>query len=251
MEGADNLKFRSTYDAQLFLTEIQRVDLVTRLSENFEPTAEMLSEFVKRRKKMVNTLKDFKRSQASKANWRANRFKMMDGIKRFHASTEGKKFHRQLGRFLASRHNFKKYRLLHDEPEQEQEFQTESFNFLEVRDIMKALSSLKTHCFIEFDYYMPLEEMVDWQIFIEETIPVLERIESAILKNTKGISDEDYDYLIRLCNERFLSEELAQLHPQIEGYWEACRVNSDYLSMATPGQYLRLLQHCWKEMENG
>ena len=60
-------------------------------------------EFIKKRRGLVSRLKDMQKSGKTKAQWRTGRWKIMRGIKRFHRSTEGKRFHRQLGRFLATR----------------------------------------------------------------------------------------------------------------------------------------------------
>lgn len=70
------------------------------------------SSFVKHRKMIVPMLKDFRKSQQTKHNWRTNKNSMLKGIKKWHSDPEGKKFHRQLGRFLATRPDAQGRRLL-------------------------------------------------------------------------------------------------------------------------------------------
>ena len=106
----------------------------------FEISYDSVDDFYKR----VNSLrKSFRRSQLQKHNWRAYRSAYMKGIKAFHRSTRGKRFHRWLSQYLAY-----KYR-----PGYHFQYKKE--------EAIKALSSLITHLAIESEYYHSLLEHVE------------------------------------------------------------------------------------------
>ena len=94
-------------------------------------------------RKVMSLKKSFRRSQLQKHNWRAYRSSYMRGIKAFHRSTAGKRFHRWLAQYLAY-----KYR-----PGYHFQYKKE--------EAIKALSSIITHLAIESEYYHPLLEHVE------------------------------------------------------------------------------------------
>lgn len=60
--------------------------------------------FIKRQPINIRSLiPSFRKSMDTKYQWLRNRFKMMRGIMQFHNSFEGRKFHRQLTRYLILR----------------------------------------------------------------------------------------------------------------------------------------------------
>lgn len=61
--------------------------------------------FIQRQSSRQNLVKDFQKSQKTKQSWVKNRITNMFAIRKWHKSFAGKKFHRQLGRYLAI-HNF-------------------------------------------------------------------------------------------------------------------------------------------------
>lgn len=226
------MKFLSRESAQLFLLEIGRADLVSSALESFVPDSDLYELFIKGRRALVPKLKNFRRSQAGKAGWRKSRYKHMKGIKSYHKSTEGKRFHRNLGRFIASRElksgRYKREAL-------------DSILVTEVSDFLKALSSLKTHIFIELDYYHPVDEEVDLHIFLEEAIPVISRVEKALIDGTE-ILEDDLDFLISLINPNDLLIEISELYKK-----PLKTVEEDYneiiksIDMDESGSYLKLL----------
>lgn len=179
------MKFQSDQDKILFLSEVGRVDL---FEGQAEIPAEVIDEFIKRRREKVFQLKDFRRSQLSKRAWRVNRFSMMKGINKFHRSVKGKKFHRQLGRFLATR-----------------VFEVGDYNPIEV---VKAISSAKTHLLLEFDYFMGFDEELELHNLIEYAIPLLSEIETKVIEESpEALSADHYELLARLCDPVILKEE--------------------------------------------
>lgn len=108
--------------------------------------------FIQHRKGVMGTLKplvDFRRSQSAKAAWRANRPKYLAGIKTWHKSTKGKRFHRALGRFLATR--------VMSHGAATEAWHIASDNLYE---FVEAVSSMVTHMMIECRYYHDANDQV-------------------------------------------------------------------------------------------
>jgi hypothetical protein len=196
------MKFKTIEDVQLFLMEINRIDLLNSVKEDFIPTDEQIKSFIKSRKSMIPGLKDFRRSQSSKANWRKNRYSMMKGLKNYHKSTAGKKHHRALGRYLATRD----FKLRSDKPE--------SYSPLiinEICEVLKGLSSLRTHLFIEFEYFHSVNEQVDMEIVLDEVLPMISRVENNIFTNSL-IEEDDLELLLRLVEKKVLIAEFSEFY---------------------------------------
>lgn len=191
------MKFATDQDAKLFCLEIEQFDLVESADKSFEPDDKMLEIFLKRRKELVPKLKNFRRKQNTKQQWRHDRYKMMRGIKRFHKSTAGKRFHRSLGRFLATREAMQK----------SVQF---SVSLTEVADILKSLSSLKTHAYVELEFFHPLAEELEYRTFIEELIPAVDRVEKNILAGNFSIEEEDEKFFLKIVNEESIIDSLAK-----------------------------------------
>lgn len=195
------MKFANDHDAKLFCLEIDRSDLLLEsdeaVSKDFKPCEDMIELFLKKRRELVPHLKNFRRRQNTKKQWRHDRYKMMRGIKRFHKSTAGKRFHRSLGRFLATRECLKK----------SVEF---TVSLHEVADVLKALSSLKTHAFVELEFYHPMAEEVEYLTFIEELIPTVGRIEKEILSGNFFLEEDDEDFMLRVVKEESIIYALEQ-----------------------------------------
>jgi hypothetical protein len=98
------MKFLNEFELKMFLIESGNTAMLADVSmETFQPTVEMLEKVFIQRQERKKGLLDFRKSKDTESQWRANRYKMLRGIRRFHNSTEGKRQHRQLARFLATR----------------------------------------------------------------------------------------------------------------------------------------------------
>ncbi len=134
-----------------------------------------LEELVLKKREIELGLTDFERSQMQKRRWQTDRWKYMKGIHRFHRSTAGKQFHRNLGNFLASRDlegSLASYQRLRDErsiiPAREYFSKFDFKNILgENREFIIAVSSAVTHALIEKRYISSnINEEVDYNIFL-------------------------------------------------------------------------------------
>lgn len=204
------MKFHTLEDSRLFLLEIGRADLIDKINDNYIPPDELVELFLKKRKKLFAPLKDFRRKQNTKASWKRNRKQYMRGIKRFHKSTAGKKFHRALGRFLATREDYKE--------------------LSDVVEVLTALSSLNTHVLIELDYFHPLTESIEYHEFIEDLIPVTSEIKIRFIKGDISISEDEESFLLSIIESAALIKSLAsksgKSEKEVEKVWDKIKAQA-------------------------
>lgn len=213
------IKFGSTLDVQTFLVESRvptSVDKLGEVDKGYEPTDEELQGFIKSRGTLVNKLKDHRKSADSKANWRKNRTSMMKGIKAFHKSVEGKRFHRKLGTFIASR-IFR--------PKNESGYKT----LLEKQEHLKALNSVKQHLLVELEYFHQVQEQIELEELITNyAYPYLKIVETKIIEGS-DLSDDELVFLIDLVENnaliKSLSDKSGQTFAQIEKLWDSIATN--------------------------
>ena len=192
------MKFTSVTDVQSFLLEIGKLNETFSVASHlYEPTNEELDCFLKNRSPLVSAIKSTKKSSAQKYNWLKNRTKMMRGISRFHRSADGKKFHRKLGRFLATRVT-----------------ESKADTFYEKNDYLIALNSLKQHLLIELSYYKPVLESVETEIMIlDYAMPLIKNIETSILEN-KASTNEELVFLLDMVSRKHFVDSLSEMTGQ-------------------------------------
>lgn len=188
------LKFKSKIDTMLFCIDLERYDLLESVTDTYVPTDEMVNEFIKRRREMVGKIKDFRKSQQTKQSWRKYRNKYMNGIKGFHKSTDGKRFHRNLARFLVSR--------ITDE--------SIDMNLYDFAEVLKSLSSLPTHLLIELQFYHPLEEQATYEEMLDEVFPIIYKTLDKLYYANFKIDEKDMDFILRLIDTKTLISEIAE-----------------------------------------
>jgi hypothetical protein len=214
------MKFLNELDVNTFLAEIREFDKIGTVDENYKPTNEEVKKFIKARTGLVRKLKDNKRSSDQKKNWRGNRYKMMKGIKAFHKSTEGKRFHKRLGRFLATR-------LFRTKRVSEGAYQ----DLLIKQTYLKGLNTAKNHLFVELEYFHLLEEQVDLELFItDHAIPMYMGIEMKMLKDEK-LNEDEITFLFDIVNEKVvissISSRIGKEFAEIEKLWNSIKTNLD------------------------
>jgi len=203
------MKFLYESDKQIFEWEMQ----------NDKESGGNQDKFIRRRKGVISQLKDYHKSQQGKSSWRANRWQHLRGIKRFAKSTEGKRFHRALGNFLANRY-------MRDKPSSQ--FQRENYDFL------LSLSSLQTHALLENDYYFPsIVEAADYEFFSEYVIVETAKIIQEL--NEETFQFEQYEeLLLRLVETSELIKSFADKSGKsisdVENLWDQAKeiVKNEY-----------------------
>ena len=179
-----------------FLVDVDRLDLLE--SDNI-PTS-LFELFIKKRKPLVSKVRNFRKSQRSKLAWQKKRFKYMAGINRFHRSIKGKKMHRAMGRFVATR-------IFRGD---------ESVKLNDANEVLKAISSIRTHIYIEADYYMPLQEEVEFREFVEYAIPLLNSLETQLFKDSSYCPlDEELELLLRVTEELSIQKAIVEITKKI------------------------------------
>lgn len=215
------IKFRSEDDKLAFLVESGNLEL---LNVNTDDWPENLSEiFFKKQRERATNIVDFRKSQLTKRQWRQDKWKMMTGINKFHRSVKGKKFHRSLGRFLATR-IFEPSRVS---------------SLVSLRaESLKAITSLRTHLYIESEFYMPLEEAANFMVLYEHAVPALAEIETKVYKGlVDEINADEVELLLRLVESKEVKKACIALGADqalIEAYSAACESeNTDDLYFFT------------------
>ena len=223
------LKFKSLQDVHMFLLELGRPDLISTTKSEADLTDDLFESFIKGRRSIIPKLKDFRQSQDAKQAWRQNRYKMLRGVRGFHKSTAGKRFHRNLGRYLANRNPLKREGLVEG-----------AFAF-ELCEFLKAISSVKTHYWIERGYYHPVDEEIDLLLFGDELLPVLNRVEEATMR-LRPLDEDDVDMLLAVVNPNDLQLEIAELFATpIENVREICTETYAMQDMSACGAYTEFL----------
>jgi hypothetical protein len=212
------MKFSSTLDVQTFLIEIKCFDKLSTVDESYKPTDEELSSFIKNRSPLVGKLKNYRKSANSKANWRENRTKMMKGIKAFHRSTDGKRFHKRLGRFLATR-------LFRSKETNESAYE----GLLTKQGYLKGLASAKQHLLVELEYFHQIQEQVELEEFlVDYAFPYFHRIEEKIISGN-DLSEDEESFLFDISDTNAVMQKVSEIYKkefaEIENLWNS--ISSD------------------------
>jgi hypothetical protein len=209
------MKFLSVADKSSFLVEIGRLDLLGNINEEYVPDEELLELFFSKENSLFTSLKNHKKSKSMESVWRHHRYKYMRGIKAFHKSTEGKRFHRELGRFIAT-HNFEKGFL--------SSIKNESYHTIYA--YLKPFSSIKTQFIISQEYYRPIVESVDLHLTFIDAIVLEKRMSDHFLLGKK-LDNDDYDFVLRLVETNAqinaFAEKTGKSKEEIEKMWKAVK----------------------------
>lgn len=229
------MKFREDFEKNLLLVEIGESGLI---ADNPTITEEQEKVFLKKRDPELNKLIDFRKSQKAKSAWRRNRYNYMNGINKFHDSTKGKKFHRQLGNFLAM-HNFTDSILdggvistVNKSDESLDSFCRSriDFGYINTADTaatLKAISSLRTHILIESEYFKPLFEEYSFRCLLEDAAETLKGLEESLLDGyEKKIAISDLEFIFRTTNNSHfpdVAEKLNMSETYFQTRWNAAK----------------------------
>lgn len=153
--------FKNRLDEQIFQTEVELSGL-------------NIDEYVLQRRKLEVGLTDKERSRIQKGNWRKNKHRYMNAIQKFHKSTEGKRFHRQLARFVSTVPTTKLvYEYDKEKGAVERERAEQNVGgMLEWYEFLVGLTSAVTHALIEKRYWCGLDEAVEYNLFLEDLLDV-------------------------------------------------------------------------------
>jgi len=184
------IKFKNKLDEDIFRSEFLKSNM-------------SLDEFLVKRGELEVGLVDFERSQRQKQNWRRYRWKYLRGIRRFHSSTEGKRFHRNLARYLATRDSGSLLKLYQVEKEKERERGNDYR--LDVRKVSENLEfligalSAGVHGLIEKRYYnVSIDEAVEYDLFLEELLRKVVEVLEWVFGVREGV---DWDFWIGICKD--------------------------------------------------
>jgi len=231
------VRFHSDCDKRLFLLEVGRVDLLDKVKgDSWEPSSDLVELFIKGRQSLIPKLKDFRRSQATKSAWRHHRPAFLKGIRTFHRSTAGKRFHRTLGRWLATR--------LQDRDKFGSIYSLRNESLEQRVDLLRAITSIMNYAFQELEFYHDLYEELDYWEFLEELFPIAESIERKLFSGEDELTEEEIDVLARMVEDDEIVASVAEaIGRSREDVWNRLReVRSKSESDEEIGWGLRLFQ---------
>lgn len=194
------MKLQNQEERLAFLIDAGRVDL---LETDEEIPEEIFELFIKRRRPLVRNLVNFRRKQIQKGQWRKQRWKYLRGIRKWHRSVKAKRFHRAMGRYLATRIFRPKMSTLANRYESLDPLQDQA---------LKAISSMRTHLYIDLGYYQSIEEEADLFQLLEYAIPVLNEIEVKLFQNSETeLTEDETELLLRMVDENELCKSFSDV----------------------------------------
>jgi len=204
------MKLQNQEDRLAFLIDAGRLDL---LESDDEISDEIFELFIKRRRPLVRSLVNFRQAQVQKQQWRANRWKFLRGIRKWHKSVKAKRFHRAMGRYMATRIFRPKMSTLatymKDRNKGRNRF--ESLDPLQ-DEALKAISSMRTHLYIDLGYYQSLEEEANLFQLLEYAIPLLNTIEIKLFADSESaLEPDEEELLLRLVDENELCKSFSDI----------------------------------------
>lgn len=208
------MKFSNLLDIQTFLVEVKAFGKLSEAKEGYVPTKEELATFIKGREPLIKKLKDYSKSSAQKANWRANRTGMMKGIKAFHKSVDGKRFHKRLGKYLATRIT-----------RSNESVNEGYYTLLTKQGYLKGLNAAKQHLFVELEYFHQLEAQVAIEEMLSDyAVPYFQSIEKKII-NEEELTDDELVFLMDLTDTNSIiqsvSDKTGKEFAEIEKMWKS------------------------------
>lgn len=239
------MKFHNKLDAQRFLAEIGKLNEALSVSDTYQATDEELKSFISLRSPLVRKIKNHRQSSVQKANWRTNRFKIMRGIKSFHKSVAGKRFHRKLGRLLATR-------ITRDK--------TSDSSVYDKHEALEGINSLKQHLIVELGYFHILYEQIEIEeLLLDHAIPILSDIEKKILGD-EDLTDDEQAFIMDMIERDVLLDEISKTTGEsFENLKKWCEditteLESNGITQDSPEyvtELLKVLIHSSNETKNG
>jgi len=177
-----------------------------KVDEVFYQLLDLNEETIKKNLKIKKLSVDRKKSTAMKNQWRRNKLKLKKGIEKWHKSTQGKRFHRALGRFNALR--TEKFKSLKEDAGYLTYYQwnnvfkdgdvSKPFKFDytddelnklipisqdEISLALDGLTSIEKHLLIELDYFEPdMESYVEYLDIVESAIEEIGDLKNILLQ---------------------------------------------------------------------
>lgn len=165
--------------------------------------------FSMEREPIISGLLNFRKHQAGEASWRRHKWKNLLGIKKWHRSVASKRFNRQLGSYLATKIIPDKVKIGYRWGKDQKD---ESFSPGEKYEVLTALSSMRTHLYIEGQFLLPrLEESVEMNFLVEYAAPILLEIENRVFSNESyKLTEDETELLLRLTETTALLRSCAE-----------------------------------------
>lgn len=204
------LDFLDNYEFKLFLIENGLVRDINKDRNSYTIDESNLEEFFIKKQRFISNYKDFRKSQDTESQWRGMRYKMMKAIKRFHRSTEGKRLHRRMARFLSTREPMKGPISLG--------MQEASELINDIDSLVEGLTSFLNN------YYHHTDELKELVILSEDVHEISETIISRLVIGEYTVNEDEVDFFKTIINKEslfeVLKEDLSLEQTKIDELWE-------------------------------
>lgn len=192
------MKFLDKHELNLFFIESGNFQKINSEEVEFEPDSEMLEGIFIKRQDRKASLPSFRKSQDTEGQWRGMRYKMLSGIRRFHKSTEGKRQHRAMARFLANREirpSIKDQSIL--------SMQERSLLITELDNFVQDLSDFHEK------YFHPIDDYFDLFTIRQSIVNMCEGIISNLI-SPLPLNDDQNDFIEFLVEEDNLISAISE-----------------------------------------
>lgn len=171
--------------------------LFERSFPSTEPLDVKVELYLNEKSDYVQRIRDWRRSQTQKQNWRKHRFKYVFGQKRFQRRVSGSVSNSLLS-LLKKRAGVKEDLLVMEFPE------------YELFEWLKALSEIQTAVLEQATFYDLEENYVDISIWVEDVVTDLSVIQGCSLER-QPLTEDQWDLLFLLLNR----EDLQKFHESL------------------------------------
>lgn len=208
------MKFLDAHELNLFFVESGKVSKInTEDFTSYEPDVDLLEGiFIKRQERKKSMAPDHRKGADTEGQWRGMRYKMLKGIRRFHKSTEGKRQHRAMARFLVNkdfRPNLKTSSIL--------SMQEKSHLVTDLDNYVLAITEFQK------GYFHPIDDHFDLVAIKNILTDMCEALISCLI-SPHNISEEQAEFIDCLVEPgniiEVLAESLGKTTSEVSVIWE-------------------------------
>jgi hypothetical protein len=206
------LKFLDGYEFKLCLIESGLVKDIHEDMETYNLPEQILEGLFIKRQKHVNGLRDHRKASDTESQWRGMKYKMVSAIRRFHKSTEGRRLHRKMSRFLATREPLASMRL--------SDIKERNDLISEIDNLVGGLNEFY------YNYYHHSDDLNDLFTLREDVLDKSTDIINKLIFNNP-LDESDVDFFKTLTNTESIIDHLKEFYPEsnIQEEWDRAKIN--------------------------
>lgn len=206
------MRYLDAHELNLFFVEAGDVSKInTEDYSSYEADVDLLEGIFIKRQDRKSSLPGHRKSSDTEGQWRGMRYKMLKGIRRFHKSTEGKRQHRAMARFLVNREfrpDVRNSTML--------SMQERSLLITDLDNYVQALEDFSS------DYFHPIDDYFDLGPIKECVISMCEGIISCLI-SPDALNSDQADFIVSIVEPgsiiEVIAEELEKTSSEVSVIW--------------------------------